>query len=109
MDVLNSALAGLGPWGLVAGAFLTIVAQRLQARLNSKTPVPVPVPVTPAPTPVPPPSVPVLSNRPILNLLLHSLLTLVQGQAQATGKPVEEVLADHVAAIQANSVTPAGK
>lgn len=70
---LSAFLATLGPWGVLAGAGLTIVVQLVRKRLANKAPAPAPKPadpVGPTPAPVPLPSLP---NRPVLDAALRLL------------------------------------
>lgn len=64
MDALSAFLASLGPWGILIGAALPILAQFLRNRI-----APAPAPVPPAPVPEPKP-VPKPSDTPVLDLLL---------------------------------------
>lgn len=79
MDLLTQLqtwLAALGPYGIVAGGVLTIVVQRIRARIAQPKPGPVD-PSNPAPAPAPAPS-----STPILDWFLTKLrdrLTKRQG------------------------------
>lgn len=53
MDQLIPLLAGFGPWGILAGAGLTLLVQWVKRRQNpTPTPAPGPAPVNPTDTPV---------------------------------------------------------
>lgn len=94
MDQLVQLLSGLGPWGVVVGAVVVLVLQRLNLKLPSLPSLPSNPAPAPAPTPVPAPATP---DRPILNALLKALLAGLAAQAAREGKSVEQVIAEHPA------------
>lgn len=99
MQPLLDQINQLGPWGVVLGAALLLLAQRLGVKLPgplsppAPKPAPEPTPV-PVPAPVDPKPAPVLPDRPILNGLLSVLLAVLESQARRENKSVEAVVAE---------------
>lgn len=100
MEPLLDQMNQLGPWGVVLGAALVVLMQRLGVKLPAPLSPPAPVPPKPEPAPVDPkpvpvdPPAPVVPNRPVLDGLLKVLLAILESQAKKEGRPVEAVVAD---------------
>lgn len=73
---LNLLLAGLGPWGIVIGIGVTILAQWAKRRMDSPKPAPAPAPAPVEPSPAPAPNVPVEPRFPALARLRELLKSL---------------------------------
>lgn len=99
MEPLLDQMNQLGPWGVVLGAALMVLLQRLGVKLPAPLGPPAPVdpkpaPPKPEPTPVDPKPAPVVPDRPILDGLLKVILAILESQAKREGRPVESVVAD---------------
>lgn len=76
----------LGPWGIVIGVALVLLAQRFPglAKLLPSLPTPAPTPApqpgpSPLPAPLPNPA-PFLPDRPVINVILSVLLGLAKAR-----------------------------
>lgn len=79
-------LAGLGPWGLLIGAAITVAVNVIRNRLNPAPVVPAPVtPANPANPVVPTPVAPAPASRPVRDALLAILAAFLDRKASGGG------------------------
>jgi hypothetical protein len=90
LSALLALFSNMGPVGILIGAALTVLLQRMNIKLPS-LPLPSPKPA-PEPTPAPSPDAPILPNFPVLDSLLKLLLLLKSKQLSKEEAVIAEML-----------------